>query len=195
MAEGSPNKHRILAFLPEIGIGLLVLIILWVVYALLKKFHILGSTESDKLKDAQAVLDTKGAIALNNSAVLQPIKFSEFSKTGVGVAEMHNQFPYTTDAITDMVTKIYSDKPFVGYSDGTASIGVVNSLPSKFALTNLSIFFVTAYGQDLQTFWKTNLHDNAEAAIQNSLSLKPDFVKLLPASQALLDKNNQKLTL
>lgn len=191
--NGAKMHTGIIAWLPEIGIVFLLGIGFLIAN---KYFHFFGgNTESDKLKDAEKTKDTEGAIELNTTTKLQPIKFTDFSKTGVGLAEFKNQYPYTPAQITDMVTQIYKDKSLVGYSDGSNSIAVINSLPSKFTMPLLSIAFNTAYGQDLQTFFKTNLHDDAEASINRSIGLKPDFVKLLPTSQVLLTKNNQTLTL
>lgn len=193
--HGSTPKMKtgIIVWLPEIvivfllGIGFLIAN---------KYFHFFGGkTESDKLNEAEKTKETAGAIELNTTTKLQPIKISTFLQTGVGAAELKNQFPYTPAQVADMEAKIYSDKSLVGYSDGSATISVINILPSKFALTMLSQSFSSAYGQDLQTFLKTNLHDAAEATINTSIGLKPDFVKLLPASQALLTKDNQTLTL
>ena len=194
--NGGQKMHTgIIAWLPEIGIAFLLGIGFLIAN---KYFHFFGGkTESDKLNEAEKTKETASAIELNTTTKLQPIKFSDFSKTGVGTAELKNQFPYTPAQVTDMVTQIYKDKTFLPgtYSDGTNSIAVINSLPSKFSLPLLSIAFNAAYGQDLQTFFKTNLHNDAEATINNSIGLKPDFIKLLPASQALLTKNNQKLIL
>ena len=193
--EGGGQKMHtgIIAWLPEIGIVFLLGIGFLIAN---KYFHFFGGkTESDKLNEAEKTKETASAIELNTTTKLQPIKFTDFSKTGIGAAELKNQFPYTPAQVTDMVSNIYKDKSLVGYSDGTNSIAVINSLPSKFSLPLLSIAFNAAYGQDLQTFFKTNLHNDAEATINNSIGLKPDFIKLLPASQALLTKNNQKLIL
>ena len=45
------------------------------------------------------------------------------------------------------------------------------------------------------TWMDSNLHEKAIASVKRSMDLKPDFVKVLPATQVFLSKSKQTLTL
>jgi hypothetical protein len=152
-------------------------------------------SKADKLQEAQDAADKAEAINLSKSNALKISKISDFSKHGMGVAEGHNQFPYTPAQVADMVAAIHKAKTFVGHGNGSEAIAVINSLPSKFSVNNMGLSFQTAYGEDLFSFLKSNVTDAGLAAINEAIKEKPDFVKLLPASEQLLKKTNQTLTL
>ncbi len=185
------KSFNFMLWLKVIGLATIVGLILF----LLNKFGILhGKTEADKLKEAEESKNEQKAIEFKQSDALQPIKITDFLKTGVGSSELKNQFPFTPKQVTDMVTRIYKDKSSVGYSDGKNTIAIVNSLPSKFAFNRLASSFSDNYS-DLMTWLDSNLHESAIAAIKRSLDLKPEFNKVLPGTQELLTKNKQTLTL
>ena len=192
MESSQPGKSfNFMLWLKLIGLATIVGLILF----LLNKFGILKTnSEAEKLKDANEAKDEKSAIDFKSSDVLQTIKITDFLKTGVGATEAKNQFPYTPKQVTDMVTRIYKDKSSVGYSDGKNVIAVVNSLPSKFAFNRLASSFSDNYS-DLMTWMDSNLHEKAIASVKRSMDLKPDFVKVLPATQVFLSKSKQTLTL
>lgn len=152
-------------------------------------------TQADKLQDAQDTEDKSKAINLSKSSALKISKISDISKIGMGASEGHNQFPYTPAQVTDMVFDIHNSKTTFGKGDGSKAIAVINALPSKFAVNNIGLSFQVAYAEDLFSFLKNNVTDAGLAAINDSIAGKPDFVKLLPASQELLKKTNQTLTL
>jgi len=152
-------------------------------------------SQADKLQEAQDAADKAEAINLSRSSALKISKISDISKVGMGAAEGHNQFPYTPAQITDMVTAIHKVKTVIGRGNGSEAIAVINALPSKFAVNNVGLSFQTAYGEDLFSYLKSNVSDAGLAAINEAIKEKPDFVKLLPASEEFLKKTKQTLTL
>jgi hypothetical protein len=152
-------------------------------------------SKADKLQEAQDAADKTEAINLSKSSALKISKISDISKYGMGATEMHNQFPYTPAQVADMVIAIHKVKTIVGRGNGSEAIAVINSLPSKFSVNNMGLSFQTSYGEDLFSFLKSNVTDAGLAAINEAIKEKPDFVKLLPASEELLKKTNQTLTL
>ncbi|MFI5141091.1 MAG: hypothetical protein ACHQII_01935 [Bacteroidia bacterium] len=152
-------------------------------------------SQADKLQEAQDAADKTEAINLSKSSALKISKISDISKVGMGAAEGHNQFPYTPAQVADMVASIHKVKTFVGHGNGSEAIAVINSLPSKFSVNNMGLSFQAAYGEDLFSFLKSNVSDAGLAAINEAIKEKPDFVKLLPASDEFLKKTKQTLTL
>src|ERR1700757_1647880 len=164
------------------------------VVTLIYKFGFKKS-KADKLQEAQDAADKAEAINLSKSSALKISKISDISKVGMGAAEMHNQFPYTPAQVADMVAAMHKVKTTFGRGNGSEAIAVINSLPSKFAVNNLGLSFQTSYGEDLFTFLKSNVTDAGLAAINEAIKEKPDFAKLLPASEEFLKKTNQTVTL
>lgn len=154
-----------------------------------------AKTEADKLQEAKDAEDASKAISLSKSEALKISKISDISKIGMGAAEAHNQFPYTPAQETEMVMNIRKSKTTFTKGDGSNAIAVINALPSKFAVNNIGLSFQVAYGEDLFSFLRNNITDAGLAAINDAIADKPDFVKLLPASEQLLKKRNKTLTL
>jgi hypothetical protein len=176
-----------------IKIGIIIGVAIFV-YFLLRKFGIFKS-DAEKIEEKKDTEAKQGAATFEKSTVLEPIKISNFLQMGIGKNELKNQFPYQPSEVVDMVRKIKKDEPVIGYSKGENTLSVVKSLPSKFAFTRLGLSFNKLYGIDLMTWMKNNLKDVAEADIENTLSLKPDFVTPLKATQDYLTKHNLTLTL
>jgi hypothetical protein len=58
----------------------------------------------------------------------------------------------------------------------------------------LALAFAMVYG-DMYAFWKSNINPAGLASIYSAINAMPDFVPVLPASQGLLNKYNETLTL
>jgi hypothetical protein len=192
VAPAQAKNINFMFWLKAIALGALVLSVVGILHKLgLFK----AKTQADKLQDAKDAEDKTKAINLSKSDALKISKISDISKIGMGAAEGHNQFPYTPAQVTDMVMNIYKTKTTFTKGDGSNAIAVINELPSKFAVNNIGLSFQAAYSQDLFSFLRSNVTDAGLAAINDAIADKPDFVKLLPASQELLKKRNQTLTL
>jgi hypothetical protein len=166
------------------------------IVGVLMKFGLFkGKTEADKLQDKQDTQDKADAITLSKSKALKISGISDFSKLGLGVAEGKNQFPYTPAEVADMVMKIHATKTTFTKGDGSSAIAAINAMPSKFTVNNIALSFANSYSEDLFAFLKNNITDEGLAAINTSITSKPDFKKILPATQTLLTKYNETLSL
>ena len=192
VAPTGAKNINFMFWLKIIALGALTLSIV----AVLHKLGLFkAKTQADKLQDVKDAEDKSKAINLSKSTALKISKISDISKVGMGATEGHNQFPFTPAQITEMVQNIYKSKKTFGKGDGSNAIAVINQLPSKFAVNNIGLSFQVGYSEDLFSFLKSNVTDEGLAAINDAIADKPDFVKLLPASQEFLKKTNQTLTL
>lgn len=177
------------------GAALLILGVIFLLYQVAKHYGIVGTSEADKLNAANDAENTSEAIALGKSTALKISNINDFASNGLGVAEMTNQYPFTPDQETGMVQQIYGDKTTFTHGNGSGTIAVIEQLHSKFQVSMLALAFSTAYGQDMYSFWKSNINDAGLAAIYSAINGMPDFVPVLSASQGLLNKYNETLTL
>lgn len=177
-AAGAP-KHIILSFLPEIGIGLLILIILWITYGLLKKFHIIGMTEADKLHEAQDKADAADAIKLDTNIVLNltgsPLEANRFPSA----KEFSNQYFFSTSKVIELAKRIYDAKGTFHDNEDEA-ISAIDECPSKYTAKVIAYYFNQTYKKDLRVYLKTFMNDSELAAFERSIEKKPDFRPFLP---------------
>jgi hypothetical protein len=184
------KKVNFLLWAKIIGLAGLAIVIVGIVR---KTGLFKAKTEADKIEDKQTAKEVQESIALGNEKALSVSNINDFSKLGLGTAEYNHQFPYTAAQLTDMENKLKDDTSLIGYSNGAETISVISTLPSKFAVSNLAYYFQSRFSLDLYTFWNTKLHNAALAKIEELITAKPDFLPLLPASQALLGKYKEKL--
>lgn len=193
--KGVSGVMVFVAALPEILIGSLIVGIIIVLIGAAKKFGLIGQTEADKLQEEQNKTDRQGTLDLAKQKSMKISALQDFLKAGLGASELHNQYPYSAAEVADMVIKIYKEKPLVGYASAPKTIAIINTLPSKLAVSSLALSFQTAYSVDMLQFFKDNFKDDSNNVILGSIKDKPDFKDFLPASKEYLKKNNITLIL
>jgi len=171
-----------------------VIVVLWIVYAIMKKLHLIGSSEADKIHDAQDKQNAIDAGTLDASSALKTISIANFSKTGVGPSELKNQNPISAKQMADYAIQIYDSKG-VFHDTESKVIGAIAAMPNKFSVSVLSSAFNTAYGRDLLEYLKTFMNDEQLASVARSIKDKPDFSRFLTATTKYLKDNKLTLTL
>lgn len=185
------SGFNIMAKLPMILTGLAITVVLIVVFALLKKFHIIGTTEADKIQDKQEAKNATDAAALDTEVALQltgsPLDGVRFPSA----KEFSNQYHFSTKQVGDFGKQIYDAKG-IFKDDEASAIAVAANMPSKYTFKVMAYYFNQSYKKDLLEYLKTFMNAEQLAAFDRAIAAKPDFIDFLPATKDFMKKNKIK---